>query len=190
MLTRREFGALTLSSLAMPALARAQIVGGVQLGVQTYSFRALPRAPGRDLVDPIIAAMKACGLTECELWSPQIEPVSALGRGASPGKRGTRERRSASGGSRRRSIISAASVVRAWRRVDRLEAAQQVRAQHLHRHLETWVDDDGMLVLLCRRHHRFVHSEGWTIAHGADDAKEGVRFIRPEGIGSIRGVPG
>jgi sugar phosphate isomerase/epimerase len=84
MLTRREFGALTLSSLAMPALARAQIVGGVQLGVQTYSFRALPRAPGRDLVDPIIAAMQACGLTECELWSPQIEPVSTLGRGVSP----------------------------------------------------------------------------------------------------------
>lgn len=84
MLTRREFGSLTLSTLAMPAIVRAQQVGGVQLGVQTYSFRELPRTPGSDLVDPIIAAMKTCGLTECELWSPQIEPASGLGRGASP----------------------------------------------------------------------------------------------------------
>jgi len=84
MLTRREFGALALSSVALPAFVRAQTVGGVRLGVQTYSFRELPRAPGSDLVDPIIAAMKACELTECELWAPQIEPVSAFGRGATP----------------------------------------------------------------------------------------------------------
>ena len=84
MLTRREFGALTLAGLALPALARAQTVGGVRLGVQTYSFRELPRAPGSDLVDPIIAAMKACGLTECELWAPQIEPASPFGRGQTP----------------------------------------------------------------------------------------------------------
>jgi len=81
MLTRREFGALTLSSLALPALARSQTVAGVRLGVQTYSFRELPRTPGSDLVDPIIAAMKECGLTECELWAPQIEPPQPLGRG-------------------------------------------------------------------------------------------------------------
>jgi sugar phosphate isomerase/epimerase len=84
MLTRREFGALTLSTLALPALSRAQTVSGVRLGVQTFSFRELPRPAGSDLVDPIIAAMKECGLTECELWSPQIEPASAAGRGASP----------------------------------------------------------------------------------------------------------
>ena len=41
MLTRREFGALTLSSLALPALARSQTIDGVRLGVQTYSFREL-----------------------------------------------------------------------------------------------------------------------------------------------------
>ena len=81
MLTRREFGALTLSSLALPSVLRAQTVSGVRLGVQTYSFRELTRPPGGDLVDPIIAAMKECGLTECELWSPQIEPPSPFGRG-------------------------------------------------------------------------------------------------------------
>ncbi|HLG55515.1 MAG TPA: TIM barrel protein [Vicinamibacterales bacterium] len=79
MYTRREFGVLTLSSLALPALARAQTVAGVRLGVQTYSFRELPRTPGGDLVDPLIAAMRACGLVECELWSPEIEPASPFG---------------------------------------------------------------------------------------------------------------
>jgi len=81
MLTRREFGALTLSGLALPSVLRAQTVSGVRLGVQTYSFRELTRPPGGDLVDPIIAAMKECGLTECELWAPQIEPPSSFGRG-------------------------------------------------------------------------------------------------------------
>jgi sugar phosphate isomerase/epimerase len=81
MLTRREFGALTLSSLALPSVLRAQTVSGVRLGVQTYSFRELTRPPGGDLVDSIIAAMKECGLTECELWAPQIEPPSPFGRG-------------------------------------------------------------------------------------------------------------
>lgn len=81
MLTRREFGTLTLSTLALPTLLRAQTVSGVRLGVQTYSFRELKRPAGGDLVDPVIAAMKACGLTECELWAPQIEPASAFGAG-------------------------------------------------------------------------------------------------------------
>jgi len=81
MLTRREFGALALSTVALPSVLRAQMVSGVRLGVQTYSFRELTRPPGGDLVDPIIAAMKECGLTECELWSPQIEPPSPFGRG-------------------------------------------------------------------------------------------------------------
>jgi sugar phosphate isomerase/epimerase len=81
MLTRREFGALTLSSLALPSVLRAQTVSGVRLGVQTYSFRELTRPPGGNMVDPIIAAMKECGLTECELWAPQIEPPSPFGRG-------------------------------------------------------------------------------------------------------------
>ncbi len=81
MLTRREFGALTLSAVALPSVVRAQTVSGVRLGVQTYSFRELMRPAGGDLVDPVIAAMKECGFTECELWAPQIEPASAFGRG-------------------------------------------------------------------------------------------------------------
>jgi sugar phosphate isomerase/epimerase len=81
MYTRREFGTMTLSSLALPALVRAQTVGGVRLGVQTYSFRELPRTPGGDAVDSVIKAMKDCGFTECELFAPQIEPASTSGSG-------------------------------------------------------------------------------------------------------------
>lgn len=81
MLTRREFTSLALSSFAWPALADAQMVSGVRLGVQTYSFRELMRPTGGDLVDPVIAAMKTCGLTECELWAPQIEPASPTREG-------------------------------------------------------------------------------------------------------------
>lgn len=86
-MTRREFGALTLGALALPRLATAQTVGGVRLGVQTYSFRELPRTPGGDATAAIIGAMQTLGLTDCELWSPQIEPAATGGRGATPEQR-------------------------------------------------------------------------------------------------------
>jgi Domain of unknown function (DUF222)/HNH endonuclease len=38
-------------------------------------------------------------------------------------------------------------VVRAWRRVDRVQAAQEAETRHLQRQLSTWVDDDGMVVI-------------------------------------------
>jgi sugar phosphate isomerase/epimerase len=85
MLTRREFATLVVSSLAArPGFARAMqtrtaaaasMVNGVRVGAQTYSFRALPRPAGGDMVDVLIQAFTECGLRECELWSPQIEPA-------------------------------------------------------------------------------------------------------------------
>ena len=86
-MTRREFGVLALGAIALPRLAGAQTVGGVRLGVQTYSFRELPRTPGGDATAAIIGAMQTCGLTDCELWSPQIEPAAAGGRGVTPEQR-------------------------------------------------------------------------------------------------------
>ncbi len=79
MYTRREFGRVALAALALPralwaATKAGPTVGGVRVGVQTYSFRDLPRPETDDMVDVIIEAMKACGLAECELWSPQVEP--------------------------------------------------------------------------------------------------------------------
>jgi sugar phosphate isomerase/epimerase len=98
MYSRREFGRLTLGTFALPVFGGApgiiaaggpgipradSIVGGVRLGVQTYSFRDLPRQPGRDAVDTVIQAMTADGITECELWAPQVEPPQpAMGRGS------------------------------------------------------------------------------------------------------------
>jgi sugar phosphate isomerase/epimerase len=84
MLTRREFGKLTFAGFAMagrpegrPGLQTVPpaIVDGVRLGVQTYSFRDIPRTTGGDAIEPIVAAMTACGLTECELWAQQVEPA-------------------------------------------------------------------------------------------------------------------
>ena len=37
--------------------------------------------------------------------------------------------------------------VRAWRRVDRVQAAKDTETKHLNRQLSTWVDDDGMVVI-------------------------------------------
>ena len=38
-------------------------------------------------------------------------------------------------------------LVRAWRRVDRIAAAEDEQRRHATRHLDTWVDEDGMLVI-------------------------------------------
>jgi sugar phosphate isomerase/epimerase len=88
MLTRREFATFVVSTLAaQPALLRARqaaagaakgaVINGVRVGAQTYSFRQLPRPAGGDMVDVLINAFTDCGLRECELWSPQIEPEKA-----------------------------------------------------------------------------------------------------------------
>jgi hypothetical protein len=37
--------------------------------------------------------------------------------------------------------------VRAWRRIDRVQAAREGETKHLNRQLSTWVDDDGMVVI-------------------------------------------
>ena len=91
MLTRREFGTIALAGIAFPRVAAAfdSAVSGVHLGVQTYSFRDLLRPAGAaDSVDVVIAAMKAAGASECELFAPQLEPQFAQGargaRGAPP----------------------------------------------------------------------------------------------------------
>ena len=83
MYTRREFGKLTIAGLALPALGALtdSKVNGVRLGAQTYSFRDLPRPETGDAVDVVIKAMTKCGLGECELFAPQVEPRMASGRG-------------------------------------------------------------------------------------------------------------
>jgi sugar phosphate isomerase/epimerase len=81
MYTRRDFGKITLGALplaaaALPlASASAKInskINGVQLGVQTYSFRDLPP---EGIVDAVIKAMTEIGLGECEVFASQFEPA-------------------------------------------------------------------------------------------------------------------
>ena len=74
-LTRREFGKLTLAA-GLADLRPDAAVNGVHLGVQTYSFRNIPRGADGDGIGPVIAAMRACGLVDCELYGPQIAPES------------------------------------------------------------------------------------------------------------------
>ena len=106
MFTRREFGKLTLAGLALPYSTSTadSIVAGVHLGAQTYSFRDLPRPAEPDAVDIVVKAMSECGLGECELYSPHIEPKFG---GDSPG--GGRGRRSAAAISASRASSMAAS---------------------------------------------------------------------------------
>ena len=93
MFTRREFGKLAISGLVLPRFDGlvASLVSGVRLGVQTYSFRDLPRPQTGDAVDVVVAAMKECGLDECELWATEVEPRLQSGRAGSPEAQAARE---------------------------------------------------------------------------------------------------
>lgn len=86
MITRRQFTHTALAGMALPAItgrwASASPVAGVRLGVQTYSFRELTKLGTAEALNVVISSMKACGVDECELWSPQIELSAPAGRGA------------------------------------------------------------------------------------------------------------
>jgi len=96
MYSRREFGKLAMAGFVLgrpegrPLLSSMDsTVNGVHIGVQTYSFRDLPRPAGApDAVDLVIKAMKDSGVSECELFAPQLEPAQPTGgrgaRGAPP----------------------------------------------------------------------------------------------------------
>ena len=78
-MTRRQFHALTVGTVASGALAplRGQqrptsLIAGVRVGAQSYSFR------DRSL-DATIEAMASIGLSYCELWSNHVETRQVMG---------------------------------------------------------------------------------------------------------------
>jgi sugar phosphate isomerase/epimerase len=69
-ISRRSFNKLALAALPLTSALAKMIdskVAGVQLGVQSYSFRDLQ-------LDEAIQAMVTDGLGDCELFSPHLEP--------------------------------------------------------------------------------------------------------------------
>lgn len=80
MLNRREFGLAAVAGLmaaqARPVAAAAinSRIGGVMVGLQTFSLRTLPREGMRDV---LVRAMTTVGLGECELFSAHVEPNAA-----------------------------------------------------------------------------------------------------------------
>lgn len=87
MYTRRDLALFTIAGLAAPLFAGfkgmaagnggSAVAAGarVRLGVQTSSFRDLPLDPGHDAIDTLIQAMTECGVSECELAAPTVEPA-------------------------------------------------------------------------------------------------------------------
>jgi sugar phosphate isomerase/epimerase len=79
---------MTLAGLSLQRVRAAgaidSVIGGVRIGGQSYSFRDLSRTPGGDASDAVVKAFADVGLGDCELWSPQIEPAAAGGRGNTP----------------------------------------------------------------------------------------------------------
>ncbi len=104
---------------------------GIDLGAAREKVRVARALPGL----PLISAALACG-------SISYAKVRAITRVATP----ETEQRLLDV-----ALAGTAShverIVRAWRRTDRVIAAQEADARHLSRHLTTWIDDDGMLVL-------------------------------------------
>jgi sugar phosphate isomerase/epimerase len=85
-ITRRTFTQTAVAGVALPVMtgrwATAAPVAGVRLGVQTYSFRELTKLGTSEALPVVIQSMKACGVDECELWSPQIELAATAPRSA------------------------------------------------------------------------------------------------------------
>lgn len=70
--SRRQFVQLGLAGLASAAMAAKlhSVVGGLHVGIQTYSLRGL-RYPD------LVSAIQEVGIAECELFSVQVEPTAA-----------------------------------------------------------------------------------------------------------------
>jgi sugar phosphate isomerase/epimerase len=96
MYSRRELGRIALASLPLSVYGAKinSVVSGVHLGMNTYNWREIPRAPGAiDQTDPWMQLLTELGLGECEIMNDVVQPLRPLptpGAGAgAPRGRGT-----------------------------------------------------------------------------------------------------
>jgi sugar phosphate isomerase/epimerase len=116
--SRRDFGKLALASLPLSAAFARGIsskIDGVQLGVQSYSFRDLS-------LDDAIKAMVADGLGDCELFSPHIEDG-----GIKPRSGATMPHSARTPEERKAAFAARASKLRDWRLTVPLDYYKGVR---------------------------------------------------------------
>ena len=74
MFTRRDFGRMAfLPVSAMLAKKIDSVVNGVQFGLQSYIFSDIG-LPHDGILDLVIKSMVECGLAECDLYAPLVEP--------------------------------------------------------------------------------------------------------------------
>jgi sugar phosphate isomerase/epimerase len=103
--SRRDL--LKLAAAGIPVVAFAKMIDsnidGVQLGVQSYSFRDLP-------LDQAIQAMAADGLGDCELFSPHIEEGGTVAPDAMFRRSGNMTREE-----RRAAFAASGEKLRQWR---------------------------------------------------------------------------
>jgi sugar phosphate isomerase/epimerase len=75
-ITRRQFGLglagafAALTSRSSGDKVKPSVFGGIEVGVQSYTFRSLS-------VDKMIDAMKSIGLSSVELWDGHLNPMKA-----------------------------------------------------------------------------------------------------------------
>jgi len=74
-LTRREFTGILLAGVGgirsgLDDKLKPSVFGGIELGVQSYTFRAFN-------IDKMIDAMKSVGLSNVELWDGHLDPKKA-----------------------------------------------------------------------------------------------------------------
>ena len=85
MATRREFtlglgAAATGLALRPAARLKPSVFGGIQVGVQSYTFRAFD-------MDRMIAAMTSIGLSSVELWDGHLKPMDTTEAGFKAARR-------------------------------------------------------------------------------------------------------
>src|SRR5262245_59463905 len=144
MYSRREFGKVTLSGLAlslMPVAVRpagALGVRGVTIGLITGSLNPLPENTGRDPIDVIIEQCKALGLADVELVSVFLQGQPQVLNGGRFGQ---------APAERTADYLRTRQQLREWRIAQPLDRFREVRAKFaaaglsLFSYVQT-IDDD------------------------------------------------